>query len=88
MKSSMGMAGVFGLFGASSTLATIVLFLLLPETKGKSLLQIEQYYQKSNILWQTRKKMAPVTASQRIWMFIIWTCFVINTHDGVKASDM
>lgn len=63
MKTSIGMAGVFGLFGASAALATIVLFLLYPETKGKSLIQIEQYYQKSNILWVTRKKMSD---SQRV----------------------
>lgn len=56
MKSAIGMSGVFGLFGASSSLATIVLYLMLPETKGKSLLQIEQYYQESNIMWVTRKK--------------------------------
>ncbi|KAG6440722.1 hypothetical protein O3G_MSEX001422 [Manduca sexta] len=64
MKNSVGMAGMFGLFGASATLATVVLFLLLPETKGKSLLQIEEYYQKPNILWQTRKKM--MADSQRV----------------------
>lgn len=56
MKQTIGMAGVFGLFGVSSTLATIILFLMLPETKGKSLIQIEQYYQKPNVLWVTRKK--------------------------------
>ncbi|CAG9561913.1 unnamed protein product [Danaus chrysippus] len=58
MKNNIGMSGVFGLFGASASLATAVLFLLLPETKGKSLIQIEQYYQKPNILWMTRKKAA------------------------------
>ncbi|XP_061716000.1 facilitated trehalose transporter Tret1-like isoform X1 [Cydia pomonella] len=56
MKDKIGMTGVFGLFGASSSLATVALYLLLPETKGKSLLQIEQYYQKPNLLWVTRKK--------------------------------
>ncbi|XP_050666151.1 facilitated trehalose transporter Tret1-like [Leptidea sinapis] len=57
MKSSIGIAGIFGLFGGSALLATVILFLLLPETKGKSLIQIEQYYQKDNILWMTRKKI-------------------------------
>ncbi|KAI5644336.1 sugar transporter domain-containing protein [Phthorimaea operculella] len=56
MEKGMGMTGMYGLFGASATLATIVLYLLLPETKDKSLLQIEQYYQKPNILWISRKK--------------------------------
>ncbi|XP_041979373.1 facilitated trehalose transporter Tret1-like isoform X2 [Aricia agestis] len=56
MKTEMGMSGVFGVFGASAALATVILFLLLPETKGKSLIQIEQYYQKPNVLWVTRKK--------------------------------
>lgn len=56
MIDTIGIAGAFGLFGASATLATIVLYLMLPETKGKTLLQIEQYYQKSNLLWVTRNK--------------------------------
>lgn len=57
MVRGFGMAGVFGLFGVSAAIATVVLFLMLPETKGKSLLQIEQYYQKPNILWVTRDKV-------------------------------
>lgn len=65
MKNSIGIAGVFGVFGVSSLVATIILFLLLPETKGKSLLQIEQYYQKPNILWISRKKPQE---SQRVWI--------------------
>ncbi|KAL4707791.1 hypothetical protein ACJJTC_001737 [Scirpophaga incertulas] len=64
MARSIGIVGVFALFGSAACLATIVLFLMLPETKGKSLLQIEQYYQKSNILWVTRKKM--MTDSQTV----------------------
>lgn len=64
MKNQIGIAGVFGIFGVSAALATVILFLLLPETKGKSLLQIEQYYQKPNILWVTRKKI--MANSQRV----------------------
>lgn len=56
MAEEVGMAGVFAIFGTSAAIATVVLFLLLPETKGRSLLQIEQYYQKSNVLWITRNK--------------------------------
>lgn len=63
MKYTIGMSGVFGIFGASATLATIILFLLLPETKGKSLIQIEEYYQKPNILWLTRNS----SDGQRVW---------------------
>ncbi|XP_028042871.1 facilitated trehalose transporter Tret1-like [Bombyx mandarina] len=63
MMKNIGIAAVFGFFGISAALATILLFLLLPETKGKSLLQIEQYYQKPNILWLSRKK---TTGSQNV----------------------
>ncbi|GBP22387.1 Facilitated trehalose transporter Tret1 [Eumeta japonica] len=58
MNQSIGMPGMFGLFGVSAAIATLILFLMLPETKGKSLIQIEQYYQKPNILWVTRNKTA------------------------------
>lgn len=56
LKNAMGMSGTFTMFGASALLATLVLFLMLPETRGQTLLQIEQYYEKPNYFWVTRKK--------------------------------
>ncbi|KAL3269227.1 hypothetical protein HHI36_008308 [Cryptolaemus montrouzieri] len=56
IKQTIGVYGVFCMFGISSILASIFLYLMLPETKGKSLGDIEDYFQQKNILWVTRKK--------------------------------
>lgn len=56
IKSLVGVYGVFWLFGIASLFATLFLYLLLPETKGRTLNQIEDYFQQSNILWQTRNR--------------------------------
>lgn len=61
MKTAIGMTGVFTMFGISAAVATIVLYLMLPETKGQSLLQIEQYYQKPNFFWITRNRTTTET---------------------------
>lgn len=73
MKNAIGISGTFGVFGTGACLATLVLFLMLPETKGRSLLQIEQYYQKPNYFWVTRKKNSD---GQNVWerdgRFCVW----------------
>ncbi|KAJ6645613.1 Facilitated trehalose transporter Tret1-2 like [Pseudolycoriella hygida] len=48
--------GVFLMFGLASFGASLVMYLLLPETKGKSLGEIEDYFCEKNWLWMRRNK--------------------------------
>lgn len=57
IRQSIGVSGIFCIFGTSSILACIFLYLMLPETKGKTLGEIEDYFQNKNIFWVTRKKI-------------------------------
>lgn len=53
-KTQMGIHGVFWFFGTISLFASIFLFLTLPETKGITLSQIEDYFAGKNFLWVRR----------------------------------
>jgi hypothetical protein len=53
---AVGIHGLFWIFGVSSLLCSLFLYLMLPETKGRSLVQIEEYFLQPNVLWLTRKK--------------------------------
>lgn len=55
-KTQMGIHGVFWLFGAVSLLASVFLFLTLPETKGVTLSEIEDYFSEKNFLWINRSE--------------------------------
>jgi hypothetical protein len=48
--------GLFFMFGCSSLFASVLFYWLLPETKNRTLNDIEDYYQQSNWLWQRRTK--------------------------------
>lgn len=50
--------GVFMMFGIASFGALLVTFLMLPETKGKTLGEIEDYFQEKNWFWFGRKNLA------------------------------
>lgn len=52
----IGVHSIFCIFGVTSLIASIFLYLILPETKGKSLSQIEDYFQQKNIFWMNRRK--------------------------------
>jgi hypothetical protein len=56
MLHTMGSHGVFWMFGTSSLLGTLFVYLFFPETKGKSLEEIEDYFAEKNVMWLTRKK--------------------------------
>jgi len=53
---TVGIHSIFWIFGVSSLLCSLFLYLMLPETKGRSLVQIEEYFLQPNVLWLTRKK--------------------------------
>ncbi|XP_069698845.1 facilitated trehalose transporter Tret1-like [Periplaneta americana] len=52
----VGIEGVCWLFGGFSVLISLYVYLFIPETQGKSLAQIEEYFQQYNMLWITRPK--------------------------------
>lgn len=56
IKRSIGIHGVFWVFGGSSLVACLFLYLFLPETKGRTLSQIEDYFLEKNVMWVTRDK--------------------------------
>jgi len=53
---AVGTHGLLWIFGMSSLLCSLFLYLMLPETKGRSLVQIEEYFLQPNVLWLTIKK--------------------------------
>ena len=53
---AVGIHGLFWIFGVSSLLCSLFLNLVLPETKGHSVVQIEEYFLHLNVLWFKRKK--------------------------------
>lgn len=56
MLQIMGSHGVFWMFGLSSLFGTLFVYLFFPETKGKSLEEIEDYFAEKNVFWLTRNK--------------------------------
>ncbi|XP_058129073.1 facilitated trehalose transporter Tret1-2 homolog [Anopheles ziemanni] len=59
-KAALKTQGLFLVFGCASFGASLLLFLLLPETKGRTLHDIEDYFQQRNWLWMSRKRVATV----------------------------
>ena len=55
-KAALKTQGLFLMFGIASFAASLLLFLLLPETKGRSLHDIEDYFRQRNWLWMNRKR--------------------------------
>ncbi|XP_069696050.1 facilitated trehalose transporter Tret1-like [Periplaneta americana] len=56
LSNNLGMNGLFFLFGSSCLVCTVFIILFLPETKDRTLFDIEDYFKQDNVLWLTRKK--------------------------------
>lgn len=64
IQDAIGISGIFFIFGGSSLVGTLLVYLLLPETKGKTLDQVEDYFMGDNVMWITRNKyQSPVSTS-------------------------
>lgn len=48
--------GMFWFFGAASIIGTVFIYFFVPETKGKPLAEIEDYFAEDNILWTRRER--------------------------------
>ncbi|XP_049956495.1 facilitated trehalose transporter Tret1-like [Schistocerca serialis cubense] len=57
----IGIAGIFMAFGMASLLGTLLVYLIMPETKGRTLNEVEDYFAGDNFLWITRHKYQSVT---------------------------
>lgn len=64
IKSILKSRGLFLMFGASSLLATVLFYWFLPETKSRTLNDIEDYYQQPNWVWQRRARKLDKAAVQ------------------------
>lgn len=50
----IGLVGVLYIFGAASFITTALVYFVIPETKGKSLLEIEEYFQQHGWIYRSQ----------------------------------
>ncbi|KAH0567402.1 hypothetical protein KQX54_009540, partial [Cotesia glomerata] len=56
VKEAVGMGGVFIIFGVSALILTTFMWLTFPDTRNRSLQEIEDYFNGESILWVKKKK--------------------------------
>nr|XP_003705316.1 PREDICTED: facilitated trehalose transporter Tret1-2 homolog [Megachile rotundata]XP_012145256.1 PREDICTED: facilitated trehalose transporter Tret1-2 homolog [Megachile rotundata]XP_012145257.1 PREDICTED: facilitated trehalose transporter Tret1-2 homolog [Megachile rotundata]XP_012145258.1 PREDICTED: facilitated trehalose transporter Tret1-2 homolog [Megachile rotundata]XP_012145259.1 PREDICTED: facilitated trehalose transporter Tret1-2 homolog [Megachile rotundata] len=56
MCEAVGVVGIFTIFGSAAILEAVFIYLALPETKNRTLEEIENYFQQDNLLWITRSR--------------------------------
>jgi hypothetical protein len=52
--------GLFWFFGGATLTATLFVFLFVPETRGQSLIEIEDYFSGNNYLWIKRRRSSVI----------------------------
>ncbi|XP_033208292.1 facilitated trehalose transporter Tret1-like isoform X2 [Belonocnema kinseyi] len=53
---SVGIPGIFLIFGNFALMNVVFIYFSLPETKDRTLQEIEDYFQEENLFWMTRKE--------------------------------
>ncbi|XP_076242129.1 facilitated trehalose transporter Tret1-2 homolog [Calliopsis andreniformis] len=56
LNEMVGIVGIFSIFGIAALLEGIFIYVALPETKNRTLQEIEDYFQQDNIFWITRPR--------------------------------
>lgn len=56
MNETVGVIGIFTIFGAAAFLEGVFIYVALPETKDRTLQEIEDYFQQDNLFWITRSR--------------------------------
>ncbi|KAG9428779.1 facilitated trehalose transporter Tret1-2 isoform X1 [Apis mellifera carnica] len=56
VNDAVGVIGVFIIFGISSLVEGLFIYIVLPETKNRTLQEIEDYFQQDNLFWITRSR--------------------------------
>ncbi|XP_076748724.1 facilitated trehalose transporter Tret1-2 homolog [Xylocopa sonorina] len=56
LNNAIGITGIFVIFAIFALLETIFIYIALPETRNRTLQEIEDYFQQDNLLWITRSR--------------------------------
>lgn len=66
VKAVIKTEGMFIMFGVGSLLAWLFIFFTLPETKGKQLTEIEEYFNQDNWFWVTRNRKRKNKSDEKV----------------------
>ena len=83
LKETLGMHGVFLMFGVNALICCIFFYLFLPETQGQSLPQIEEYFRNNALFWIKRDKRSDPCNTTPVYIEMKST----NTTGNVKTNS-
>lgn len=66
LKRNLRVYGLFSLFGVSSLLLCLWIYFTLPETRNKTLHEVEDYFMEESLLWKNRNKKRKEDATMRM----------------------
>jgi hypothetical protein len=88
LKGAIGVHGIFFVLGVNALICCIFSYFVLPETHGKSLAQIEEYFRNQNLFWAKRDKRLKRHSSRSSYFEMketnTWGC--IKTYGEQEGS--